>query len=145
MLKHHPLHPILIHFPIAFLTAASLCDLATLFGYTSAWPLTYPLLGLGVITALIAMMAGLFDLANIERNEDIEKTANLHMILMGCAWCLYLTALLLRNDQMQITAKPIISSIICSSLGFITLCLGGLYGGRLVYYHGASVRKPPTR
>ena len=142
MLTHHPLHPALVHFPIAFLTAASLCDIATLLGYVSAWPPTFPLLGLGVLTALIAMMAGLPDLVKLQGKEEAEKCANLHMALMGLSWCLYLTALLLRNENMQIIEVPSLTSIIFSLAGLIALCLGGWQGGKLVYFHGASVRNP---
>ena len=143
MFKHHPIHPALVHFPIAFLTAASLCDLATLIGFQSAWPPTFPLLGLGLSTALLAMIAGFIDLQKLQGNEPAEKTANLHMMFIGAAWCFYLTALLLRNDQMQIIPTPSLIPIGLSFAGLITLCLGGWQGGKLVYLHGANVRIPP--
>lgn len=140
MLKHHPLHTALVHFPIAFLTCASICDLASLMGWRAAWPPSYPLLALGVATGLIAMLAGLPELAKLKDDKSAEQAANIHMSLMGGAWCLYLTALLLRNDNMEIVNSPHIIAISSSLAGFLLLTLGGWFGGKLVYYHGVSVR-----
>ena len=35
----HPLHPMLVHFPIAFWTLGSACDALTLLGVPAAWPI----------------------------------------------------------------------------------------------------------
>ena len=59
----HPIHPMLIPFPIAFFVATLVCDLAFWRSGNGDWPAaSLWLLGAGVVMALLAAIAGLIDL-----------------------------------------------------------------------------------
>src|ERR1044071_4904877 len=64
----HPIHPMLVPFPIAFFTATLVCDLAyrrtlDIFWFTS----TQYLLGAGILMALLAALAGFTDFLSDQR------------------------------------------------------------------------------
>lgn len=135
----HPLHPFLVHFPVAFWTLGSVCDGCALAGFTQTWPYGWLLLILGLMFAIPAMTAGFMDLADLE--EDASRDGNRHMTLMAMAWIVYLCALLTRFDGKVPLPDPQIQSISLSIFGFVLMMAGGWYGGRLVYHHRAGVRR----
>ena len=58
----HPIHPMLIPFPIAFFVATLVCDLVLWGGGNDEWfHATLWLLGIGLIIAAVAALAGLTD------------------------------------------------------------------------------------
>jgi uncharacterized membrane protein len=58
----HPIHPMLIPFPIAFFVSASVCDLIFWRTGNSAWVIaTIWLLSAGLIMAALAAVVGLID------------------------------------------------------------------------------------
>src|SRR5947209_13918102 len=58
----HPIHPMLIPFPIAFFVATFVCDLAFWGSRNASWfDATLWLLGAGLIIAALAAVAGLTD------------------------------------------------------------------------------------
>src|SRR3954465_14516329 len=76
----HPIHPMLVPFPIAFFTATLACDLvyrqtANEFWFTA----TQYLLGAGIVMALLAALAGLTDFFSDQRIRAIS-VAWLHML-----------------------------------------------------------------
>ena len=140
----HPLHPMLVHFPIAFWVLASLCDVISITGLGRSYGLgdlgamSGLFLLLGLVFAIMAMMAGLMDLGDVP--ERAQGDANLHLLCMGGAWLAYLSALITRLDG---AAWPLPLpgglSVALSLVGLFLLGIGGWYGGQLVYKHGAGV------
>lgn len=69
----HPIHPMLVPFPIAFFVATLVCDFiywgsgSVRFAEATPW-----LLGAGVIMAALAAVAGLTDLAGDRRIRDLK-------------------------------------------------------------------------
>lgn len=58
----HPIHPMLVPFPIAFFVATSVCDLAYWLGGNPFWfRAAIWLLGAGLVTGFLAALAGLID------------------------------------------------------------------------------------
>lgn len=58
----HPVHPMLIHFPIAFLVSTFVCDLIYWLTGNTAWSAaTLYLLGAALIMAALAAVAGFID------------------------------------------------------------------------------------
>ena len=64
----HPIHPMLIPFPIAFFVATFVCDLVYWQTGNAAWAnATIWLLGAGIVMAALAALAGLTDVIGEER------------------------------------------------------------------------------
>src|SRR5881398_3633294 len=87
----HPLHPMLVHFPIGLFILSLLLDLASL-----AFPSTpdlvreafYAML-LGIIGALIAAVPGFVDYTDIRSDHPGKRTATAHLTLNLIVVALY--------------------------------------------------------
>lgn len=134
----HPLHPALVHFPVACWTLATATDFASLWLGEAAWQWSAGLLTVGCALALLAMLAGLVEMARVPEGAAL-RDAYLHMGAMLTALTLYGTRLLLRLDGLQPLA-PDTLTLLLDGAGFIALAVGGWLGGRLVYGHGVGQR-----
>lgn len=136
----HPIHPMLVHFPIATWVISTLCDIAGLFTPNELVnQVAGVLLVTGTVTALFAMVAGLMELAKIEQQSPALKVANQHMLLMMTGWSLYAVSLFLRLEGTQL-GQPGLAAVALSVAGLTVLCVAGWLGGRLVYEYGVGVR-----
>src|SRR5688500_9959969 len=82
----HPLHPILIPFPIAFLTGTIVFDLLAIFYEKEEFQTTacYLLVG-GITMALVAAIPGFIDfLYTVPPNSSAKKRASTHAVLNLC-------------------------------------------------------------
>lgn len=138
----HPLHPALVHFPIACWSLATAADVASLWWGKPAWMLAGVLLALGTLIALAAMATGFIELMKVGAEHPATRDLNRHMLLMLTAWCLYATSLFLRLQGTTLT-QPDVVDLSLSVVGFVVLGVGGWFGGKLVYGHGVGVEKHP--
>jgi uncharacterized membrane protein len=136
----HPLHPLLVHFPIAFWTAGVACDLAAwIHPHSLLWMAAYGCHALGSLTAVVAMLAGFLALADIPREHPAERTASAHMLCMCAAWIAFVTSLVLRGLS---PSAPVAHGVIAVGLvGWVTMAYGASLGGALVYRFGIAVGK----
>ncbi len=145
----HPLHPMLVHFPIGLFLLSLLLDLASL-AFPSVPDLVrdsfYAML-LGVITALIAAVPGFVDYTDIRSDHPAKRTATSHLTLNLIVVALYGINVGVRSSSLvdpKIQTVPLILSLV----GVALLSLSGYLGGRLVYDDGISVgrhkRRTPT-
>jgi uncharacterized membrane protein len=142
----HPVHPMLVHFPIAFWTVATLAYVADAadMGEVAAAVAKYSN-GAGLIMAMLAMVAGLLELSSIESRSKTMQVATWHMMVMATAWLCFLLALVLpisaaaRMNQLAAQLAGAASAI----AGFLLMSGGGWLGGRLVYEFGTGVRSQP--
>ena len=68
----HPIHPMLIPFPIAFFVGTFACDIAYWVTGNANWAMVTPwLLGAGIIMAALAALAGLTDVIGEERIRSL--------------------------------------------------------------------------
>jgi len=136
----HPLHPAIVHFPIALLLSATVVDLAWVAGITNDAHLAAILIAAGLAMGLVAMGAGMIDF--IALDEAVIPHALRHMAAVGLAWMGYAVALYLRRDALVGGGTDVNSlSIAFSLFSALVLALGGWLGGRLVYSFGAGVAK----
>jgi len=132
----HPLHPALVHFPVACWSLAVLADFASLRFGTAAWSWSGGLLAVGCAMAVLAMLAGMLELARVPEGAALQD-AWWHMGAMLTAFTLFAARLLLRLDHFQPLA-PDLTSLLLDVGGFLALVVGGWFGARLVYAHGVG-------
>jgi uncharacterized membrane protein len=130
----HPLHPALAHFPVACWSLAVVADFASLFVGEPAWRWSFGLLAVGCGMAVLAMMAGLFELTRVPMGLPLRDTY-WHMAAMLSAFTLFTTRLLLGLVEWQPVA-PDALALCLDAAGFLCVAVGGWLGGHLVYGHG---------
>jgi len=133
----HPVHPAIVHFPIALLLSATVADLAWVAGITADTHIAAVLMAAGLGGGLLAMGAGFVDFMRLD--EAIIPHATRHMMVAGFAWLGYAIAFYLRRDALWGTAAIEMPTIATSVASSLLLALGGWLGGRLVYNFGAGV------
>jgi uncharacterized membrane protein len=134
----HPLHPALVHFPIACWSLATAGDLASLVWGEPAWRLAGVLLVAGIGFSIPAMLAGFFELAKIAEEHPAIRDVNRHMIAVMCALAFYTTSLFMRLQGTHLV-EPGLLAIGLSVLGLLFLVAAGWLGGKLVYGHRLGV------
>ncbi len=139
----HPLHPALVHFPIACWSLATIADLASLAWGKPAWMLAGVLLAIGTLTAIAAMATGFIELLKLDADDPASRDVNRHMLLVMVAWSVYATSLFLRLQGMTLT-QPGAIELGLSVVGFLFLCIAGWFGGKLVYGYGLGVGRGPS-
>jgi len=130
----HPLHPALVHFPVACWTLAVAADFVSLFSVESAWRWSAGLLAIGCSMAVPAMLAGLLELPRVPEGQPLRDTY-WHMSANLLAFTLFTTRLLVGLDNWQPVAPDAVA-LWLDAVGLIGLGGGGWLGGRLVYGHG---------
>lgn len=127
----HPLHPALVHFPLAFLIGAFGFDLAgQLLAQPALWTTGAYLAAAGVVTALLAALPGFLDyFLTVPPDSSAKRRATLHMIVNLAAVALFAAAWLLRGS---VSAEPGTTVLLAEGLGTLLLAVGGYQGGVLV-------------
>jgi uncharacterized membrane protein len=133
----HPVHPALVHFPIALLLSATIGDLAWAAGLTANTQVSAVMMAGGLAGGLLAMGAGMVDLARLD--QALVPHALRHVGVVGLAWLGYCIALYLRRDALSGAVSISMATIVISVGSALVLALGGWLGGRLVYTFGAGV------
>lgn len=133
----HPIHPVLVHFPIALLLSATIADLAWVAGLTTNTQVAAVMMAGGLAGGLLAMGAGMVDFARLD--EAVVPHAVRHMTVVGLAWLGYGIALYLRRDSLSGNNVVETPTLVLSIVSALVLAFGGWLGGRLVYTFGAGV------
>jgi uncharacterized membrane protein len=133
----HPLHPLLVTFPIAFLTGA----LGTDVGYWLTGDLfwaraSYWLIGAGLASGVVAALAGMLDFVKIDRVRQ-HSAGWAHMVGNVAALSLSLVNFILRwgNQSGAILPTGLLISLVVATLLGVT----GWYGAELIYRHKVAV------
>src|SRR5688572_1913598 len=133
----HPIHPMLVPFPIGFLVGAWLSDVAywrtgdPFFATASAW-----LLGLAILFAAMAAVAGLTDFLGDERIRAL-RAAWRHMVGNVSAVILSIVNFVIRLDDPAGAVVP--TGLALSTLVALILVYTGWQGGELVYRHRVAI------
>jgi uncharacterized membrane protein len=137
----HPVHPMLVPFPLAFLVGTLATDLAfwgtddAFFARASLW-----LVGAGVVTGLIAAGVGLVDFLTIARVRE-HAMGWIHALGNAAALTLSLVSWLLRLGDPASAIVPwglTLSLVVAAILG-----ITGWAGGELSYRHRIGVMREP--
>jgi nitrite reductase/ring-hydroxylating ferredoxin subunit/uncharacterized membrane protein len=138
VLLGHPVHPMLIPFPIAFLTGAVLFDAAGwLLGVPAWWTTGGHLGAAGIVTALLAAIPGFIDyLYTVPPNSSGKTRATRHMLTMLSSVALFAAAWLIRGGA---AVAPQLAVLGLEAAGLSLLAVGGYMGGTLVTRNLISV------
>jgi uncharacterized membrane protein len=138
----HPIHPMLVPFPIAFLVATFVSDLMFWRTGNPGWATaSLWLLGAALIMAALAALAGLTDFLGEVRIRQLS-TAWLHMIGNVVAVLLSVVNWYLRFDGGEAAVLP--AGILISLLVVLILVYTGWQGGKLVFVGRVGVADDGT-
>ena len=133
----HPIHPMLVGFPITFFAATVATDLAFQRTGSSSWATASTwLLGAGLVMAALAALAGLTDFLG-ERRIRALRPAWLHMIGNVIVVLLELANWWTRAHA----AAPGVSStqLLLSVVALLILLFNGWMGWEMVYRHRVGI------
>ena len=134
-IARHPIHPMLVPFPIGLWIFSLLCDLAFVLGAgASHWAtLSYYTMIAGVLGAVVAAIPGMIDMLSLQGAP--KKIALVHMTLNITLVVLYAVNIGTRIGGTPIAGTPLVLSII----GIALLAVSGWLGGHMVYVHRVAV------
>lgn len=131
----HPVHPVLVHFPIAFWLGASGADLI---GWRTGnplwWTLSHHAIVAGLVMGTLAFLAGGMELALRRLPAPAWRWVGAHAGLMSTALLCFLVSLSWRR-----ATPPPDSAVWLGLFGSALLLVGGFCGGTLVYGYGVGV------
>jgi uncharacterized membrane protein len=138
------IHPLFVHFPIAFFVAFFLVDFfgtiskKTQWRYVASW-----LLYLGTVAALFTVIAGLFAADSVEHGEDVHELMERHehIGIAVLSLSLFLSAWRLKHWGTHSIPGNTVFLVLAGFLCFL-LSLGADLGGLMVYQYGVSVKMP---
>jgi uncharacterized membrane protein len=135
----HPIHPMLIVFPVGLWVFSFVCDLIYYFGADNTlWnDVAYRAMAGGIIGALLAAIPGFIDYLSLSGRT--RSIAAVHMGLNLLLVVLFAVNLYVRSQGIAVESAPIFLSFV----GIVILGISGWLGGSLVYVHATAVECAP--
>lgn len=135
-IKSHPIHPILVAFPIAFFVGTFIFDiLGVIYNNDSLYGVAYYMQVCGIIGAVLAAIPGAIDyFKTVPPNSSAKKRATKHALLNITNLLLFLIAWILKGNNIN----PYII-LVPELIGIILLAIAGWLGGTLVYRNQIGV------
>jgi uncharacterized membrane protein len=135
----HPIHPMLIVFPLGLLGTAVVFDLIALIGgdWDSLARAAFYMIAAGVLAGLLAAVFGAIDWLAIPRGTRARGIATLHGLGNVVIVALFAVAWLLRNDDPPSDASGV--PIVLEIVGVLGALVTGWLGGELVDRLGVGV------
>jgi len=137
----HPIHPMLLPFPLALWVFSFICDVIYLFSNDGIWPLVAKVtLAGGIVGGVLAAVPGIIDWLAIQSRE-IKRIANWHARLNIIALLIFAASFYLRTKY----GRPLVGGgltipTLLSAVGVLLISVSGWLGGSLAYEHGVGVK-----
>lgn len=136
----HPIHPMLVVFPIGLLVFSFISDLIYLATGDPAWSnVAYYTMAGGIIGGAAAAIPGAMDLLAMPHSK-MRSIGIAHMIINLVVVVLFAINLWMRSNA----APEALGPVWLSGIGVVLLAVSGWLGGEMVYVHGAGVGKIPA-
>ena len=135
----HPVHPILIPFPLGLWVTSFAADVLFYFlRHPTLVVVSKFLLAAGCLGAVAAAIPGIIDWLTI-KNGEVRKVANWHARLNVIALIVFAISLFLRmNSYSHFVGHRLTIPFLLSLLGVILIAISGWLGGELVFRHGVG-------
>lgn len=135
----HPLHPMLIHLPVAALVMLVPADLAYLWTDDPFWERAAVwLCGVGAVGGWVASVFGMIDIVFVQRIRQ-KVTAWCHAILAVMMLSLASLNWMLRLYGLEHSGLDVLWGLYLSLITAGLISLAAYLGGRLVYEHAVGV------
>ena len=133
----HPIHPILVPFPLGLLTTSVIFDVVHLITGGARWAeISFWIIAVGVLGGLLAAVFGLIDWLAIPSGTRAKAVGLGHGLSNVLMVALFAVGWLLRTGA---PGDPGVLTILLSFLGVGLASLGGYLGGELVFRLGIGV------
>lgn len=133
----HPVHPILIVFPLGLLATAAIFDIITLSTSDGKWSnIAWYMIGAGIIGGLLAAIFGLIDWLAIPSNTRAKAIGLWHGGLNVLVVLLFAVSWILRRPT---PASPGNVALLISFGAVVIALIAGWFGGELVDRLGVGV------
>lgn len=143
----HPIHPMIIPFPIALWVFSVVADIIYLWRGNPIWKdwiAFYALLG-GILGAALAAVPGVIDWLSIT-DRSVVKIANWHARLNVIALLVFAGSFYLRTvSGGRIVSGSHTIPFALSLLGIVLITISGWLGGEMVFKHGVAVDTTPPQ
>ncbi|MGE3839063.1 MAG: DUF2231 domain-containing protein [Hyphomonadaceae bacterium] len=139
-MKPHPVHPMLVHVPIACWILTPFCDAVALaFHIDFFWQAAALVAAIGVMAGALAATAGAMDFARAQAKAPTLALS--HASLMSGAWVLATIGLIGRiGGGYHAIVPPPWWTIAFGGVVFLIMIAGAWCGGEMVYGHAIGVR-----
>jgi uncharacterized membrane protein len=135
----HPVHAILVVFPLGLLALTPLADLGFFLGGAAELrAFAYVAQVVGLVLGLFALITGFADFLKLrEPSPELTKTALTHGGLAFGTLSLFAVAFAFRGGPDAAVRLPV---LLLEGAGAACLALTGWFGGHLVFQHGVGVK-----
>src|SRR5260370_16847657 len=133
----HPIHPMLVNFPIGLLVTSAVFDIIHLVTGNGYWSgIAFWMIAAGIVTGLLAAVVGTIDALAIPSGTRAKSVSLLHgtgnvliLVLFAISWAL----------RFSIPGNPPVIAYILSFFGAALLGVTGWLGGELTLRLGIGV------
>jgi uncharacterized membrane protein len=133
----HPVHPMLIVFPLGLLATAVIFDIIYLVSSNAQWTLVaYYMIGAGVIGGLAAAVFGWLDWIAIPSGTRAKRIGLWHGVGNVVVLALFILSWVLRRES---PIEPPTGAIVAALTGFVLAAITSWLGGELVDRMGVGV------
>ena len=133
----HPVHPMLIVFPLGLLATAVIFDIIYLISGNSQWTIVaYYMIGAGIIGGLAAAVFGWLDWIAIPRGTRARRIGLWHGVGNVIVLALFILSWVLRRDAPDV---PPTGAIVSGLTGVVIALVTAWLGGELVDRLGVGV------
>ena len=133
----HPVHPILVVFPLGLLSTAVLFDIIYLVSDRSQWAVAaYYMIGAGVVGGLGAALFGWLDWMGIPSGTRAKRIGLWHGVGNVAVLALFVLSWVLRRDN---PALPPTGAIVAGLSAMVLAVVAAWLGGEMVYRLGVGV------
>ncbi len=135
----HPIHPILVGFPIGLWTTSLAVDIWSYFEVNITWVvLSKSLIAFGCIGAAAAAVPGIIDWLAI-KEQPVKKIADWHARLNIIVLVLFIINLYFRTHAgAHLVGHRLIIPFLMSVVGVGLIAISGWLGGELVFRYGVG-------
>lgn len=135
-IAHHPIHPMLIVFPIGLWIFSFVCYSVFMLGGPEVWRVVaIYAMGGGIIGAALAAVPGMIDLFSM--NPSKARSVGIwHMLINVSVLTLFAVAFFLHIGGYSDDAV----TYVISAIAVLLLLVSGWLGGELVYVYGVATR-----